>query len=91
MDPADKNYVRAITYNNGTDIVMAYTAEWCGSCRRIKTSFPEIFEEYKIIKEEYISKDIFKKEVNLLIPFFVKNDKEGIQTSNVEELKKYLE
>ncbi len=26
MDPADKNYVRAITYENVQDTVMAYTA-----------------------------------------------------------------
>ncbi len=91
MDPADKNYVRAITYENGQDTVMAYTAFWCKNCIKIKESFPDIFKDYKITKEEYISKAVFKKDINLLIPFFIKNDKKGIQTSKMEELVEYLE
>ncbi len=91
IDPTDKNYVRAIMYKNDENIVMAYTAFWCKNCIRIKESFPDIFKDYKITKEEYIPKAIFKKDINLLIPFFVKNDKEGIQTSKEEDLRKYLE
>jgi hypothetical protein len=51
----------------------AYTALWCGPCKRIKPTLIEIMKKnnYKLIEEKEIEKSTFKKEVNDFIPFFV--------------------
>ena len=51
----------------------SYTATLCAPCRRIKPVVAEIMSKHncKIIHQELIEKNDFKKTINEFVPFFV--------------------
>ncbi len=94
VDP--KSLVTRSTYKHNEDkdtTLTTYTATWCVSCNRIKEHFPEILKDYTLISEDCMQKTDYKRDVNNLIPFFVKerrNNIDKIQTSKPDELKNFL-
>lgn len=78
----DKNIVDVTVYeisneegSNGLPLVIqlrAYTALWCGPCRRIKPKLIETMSKhnYKIIEQKTMQKADFKRDVNEFVPFF---------------------
>lgn len=93
VDPNSKNIVTRTMYSNGGNSITVYSAPWCGSCNRIKEHFPEILKDYTITSTSYIEKAEYKKDVNDLIPFFVKEGRvyDTVQTSKPDVLKQFVE
>ncbi len=100
MTEIDKNIIDVTTYTNTASkkTIIAYTGLWCGPCTRIKPFVKEYTESnsFKVISEETMSKESFKKDINDFVPFFRLRDNTtgvivSIQTSDSESLKKFLE
>ncbi len=72
-DQIDKNIIDVTIYkiNINTEL-RAYTAIWCGPCKRIKPIVRDFMNKnnYNIIDFYQIDKSIFKKDVNEFVPFF---------------------
>ena len=74
--------------------LISYTAKWCGPCQRIKPTLLELTKNNKHIGGKTIPKDTRPEHVKF-IPWFdiVMEDEtvtNSIQTSNTEELTKFL-
>jgi thiol-disulfide isomerase/thioredoxin len=87
-DTIDKNIINLTIYEKNGLRLYAYTALWCGPCKKIKPKMIEIMSkhEYLVMNQESLEKQVFKKEINEFVPFFiVKKGTEkvdSIQTSN---------
>jgi thiol-disulfide isomerase/thioredoxin len=83
-----KNKVDKTVYlhEDGVVKLTTYTAKWCGPCNRIKLSFPELLKNYTLVSTEEMDKELYKKTVNDVIPFFVKS----VQTSDTEQFRTFL-
>lgn len=94
MSNEQEKTINKNTYKNVLgDILVTYTADWCGPCNRLKPDLLEYIKELKfqhqslntITKSEYKSNPDYK-----YIPAITLNGK-YLQSSNISEVKKFVD
>lgn len=68
-------------------ILTAYTAEWCGPCRRIKPTLLNLVKDLQNTKNSELLKDEYKEKIHPFVPYFLVTSEDGtviqgIQTSD---------